>query len=223
MTTQHIDTLIIGAGQAGLATGYFLAQRGLEFLIVDGAHRIGDNWREQWDTLRLYTPAKYDGLPGLRVPGRRPVALPGQGRGRRLPGGVRAALGSAGADEHSGGDAGARPRRRLPRDPGSGRGEHDQLQPGGDRYRDLRPHPVGSGRGGRSRSRHRATALQRVPAAGSAAQRAGARGGGLALRQGRRLRRRPDPRDDPLRPRPRRARRPARVTSRPDRCCRCIC
>ena len=68
MTTQHIDTLIIGAGQAGLATGYFLAQRGIEFLIVDGADRIGDNWREQWDTLRLYTAAKYDGLPGLPFP-----------------------------------------------------------------------------------------------------------------------------------------------------------
>jgi putative flavoprotein involved in K+ transport len=68
MTTQHIDTLIIGAGQAGLATGYFLAQRGIEFLIVDGADRVGDNWREQWDTLKLYTPAKYDGLPGMPFP-----------------------------------------------------------------------------------------------------------------------------------------------------------
>ena len=94
MTTQHIDTLIIGAGQAGLATGYFLAQRGIEFLIVDGADRVGDNWREQWDTLRLYTPAKYDGLPGLPFPAGRPVALPGQGRGRRLPRALRACAGT---------------------------------------------------------------------------------------------------------------------------------
>ncbi len=77
MTTQHIDTLIIGAGQAGLATGYFLAQRGIEFLIVDGADRIGDNWREQWDTLRLYTAAKYDGLPGLQFPAD-PYHFPGK-------------------------------------------------------------------------------------------------------------------------------------------------
>ena len=78
MTTQHIDTLIIGAGQAGLATGYFLAQRGIEFLIVDGADRVGDNWREQWDTLRLYTPAKYAGLPGLPFPADDPWHCPGK-------------------------------------------------------------------------------------------------------------------------------------------------
>ena len=65
MTTQHIETLIIGAGQAGLSTGYHLQRLGRPFLIVDGNERIGDNWRQQWDTLRLYTPAKYDGLPGL--------------------------------------------------------------------------------------------------------------------------------------------------------------
>jgi putative flavoprotein involved in K+ transport len=68
MTTQHIQTLIIGAGQAGLSTGYHLRRRGLPFLIVDAADRVGDNWRRQWDTLRLYTPAKYDGLPGLPFP-----------------------------------------------------------------------------------------------------------------------------------------------------------
>lgn len=68
MTTQHIQTLIIGAGQAGLTTGYHLQRRGLPFLIVDANDRIGDNWRRQWDTLRLYTPAKYDGLPGLPFP-----------------------------------------------------------------------------------------------------------------------------------------------------------
>ena len=68
MTTQHIQTLIIGAGQAGLSTGYHLRRRGLPFLIVDAADRVGDNWRHQWDTLRLYTPARYDGLPGLPFP-----------------------------------------------------------------------------------------------------------------------------------------------------------
>jgi putative flavoprotein involved in K+ transport len=68
MTTQHIETLIIGAGQAGLSTGYHLQRRGRPFLIVDALERVGDNWRQQWDTLRLYTPAKYDSLPGLRFP-----------------------------------------------------------------------------------------------------------------------------------------------------------
>ncbi len=68
MTAQHIQTLIIGAGQAGLTTGYHLRQRGLPFLVVDGSDRLGDNWRRQWDTLTLYTPAKYDSLPGLPFP-----------------------------------------------------------------------------------------------------------------------------------------------------------
>jgi putative flavoprotein involved in K+ transport len=68
MNSQHVETLIIGAGQAGLATGYHLKRRGRTFVIVDGNQRIGDNWRQHWDTLRLYTPAKYDGLPGLAFP-----------------------------------------------------------------------------------------------------------------------------------------------------------
>ncbi len=68
---EHIETAIIGAGQAGLTTGYHLTRRGRPFLIVDGNQRIGDNWRQQWDTLRLYTPAKYDGLPGFPFPAAR--------------------------------------------------------------------------------------------------------------------------------------------------------
>jgi putative flavoprotein involved in K+ transport len=69
MTTQHIETLVIGAGQAGLATGSHLRKLGREALIVDGNERVGDNWRCHWDSLRLFTPAKYDGLPGLPFPG----------------------------------------------------------------------------------------------------------------------------------------------------------
>lgn len=68
MTTQHVETLIIGAGQAGLATAHHLQRLGRPFLVVDGHRRVGDNWREQWDTLKLYSPAKYDGLPGLAFP-----------------------------------------------------------------------------------------------------------------------------------------------------------
>jgi putative flavoprotein involved in K+ transport len=77
MTTQHIETLIIGSGQAGLATGYHLSRLGREFLIVDSNRRVGDNWRQHYDSLRLYTPRKYSGLPGLAFPGD-PWSFPGK-------------------------------------------------------------------------------------------------------------------------------------------------
>jgi putative flavoprotein involved in K+ transport len=67
-TTQRIDTIIIGAGQAGLSAGYHLAKRGLPFVILDADARIGDHWRERWESLRLYSPARYDSLPGMRFP-----------------------------------------------------------------------------------------------------------------------------------------------------------
>ncbi len=69
MHTEHLETVIIGAGQAGLTTGHYLKERGRSFTILDGNERVGDNWRRQWDTLKLYTPARYDGLPGLPFPG----------------------------------------------------------------------------------------------------------------------------------------------------------
>lgn len=69
MTTQHLETLIIGAGQAGLAVGYHLQQLGREFLIVDERERIGDNWRCHYDSLRLFTPARANGLDGMPFPG----------------------------------------------------------------------------------------------------------------------------------------------------------
>lgn len=68
MHTERIETLIIGAGQAGLATGFHLRRRGRQFLIVDANGRVGDGWRRQWDSLKLYSPARYDGLPGLPFP-----------------------------------------------------------------------------------------------------------------------------------------------------------
>jgi putative flavoprotein involved in K+ transport len=77
MTTQHIETLIIGAGQAGLATGHHLRRLGRRFLIVDANRRVGDNWRQHYDSLRLYTPARYCGLPGLAFPGD-PWSYPGK-------------------------------------------------------------------------------------------------------------------------------------------------
>lgn len=66
--TERIDTIVIGAGQAGLSAGYHLARRGLPFTILDADRRIGDHWRDRWDSLRLYSPARYDSLPGMRFP-----------------------------------------------------------------------------------------------------------------------------------------------------------
>ncbi|MCU7821240.1 flavin-containing monooxygenase [Kitasatospora sp. DSM 101779] len=68
MNGERHETVVIGAGQAGLAVGHQLARHGREFVILDGNDRIGDNWRSHWDSLRLYSPARYDGLPGMRFP-----------------------------------------------------------------------------------------------------------------------------------------------------------
>lgn len=67
-STDRVDTVIVGAGQAGLSVGYHLARRSLDFVIVDASERIGDSWRNRWDSLRLFTPARKDGLPGARYP-----------------------------------------------------------------------------------------------------------------------------------------------------------
>ncbi len=66
--TEHVETVIIGGGQAGLAVGYYLKQRGRPFLIVEANERIGDSWRNRWDSLRLFTASRYCGLPGMRFP-----------------------------------------------------------------------------------------------------------------------------------------------------------
>jgi putative flavoprotein involved in K+ transport len=64
----QLDVLVIGGGQAGLAIGYHLAQRRLCFLIVDAGPAVGHVWRNRWDSLRLFTPAEYDALPGTPFP-----------------------------------------------------------------------------------------------------------------------------------------------------------
>src|SRR6476659_1617357 len=71
MPTERFETVIVGGGQAGLATGYHLAKRGRSLVILDAGERVGDPWRKRWDSLRLYSPAGYDGLPGLRFPAKR--------------------------------------------------------------------------------------------------------------------------------------------------------
>src|SRR6266540_209975 len=67
----RVETVVIGAGQAGLATGYHLAHRGRDFVILDAYQRVGDNWRCHWDSLRLYSPARIASLPGMRSQRRR--------------------------------------------------------------------------------------------------------------------------------------------------------
>ena len=64
---QH-DVLVIEAGQAGVALGHHLAGRGADFLLLDAAPEIGHSWRSRWDSLRLFTPAQYDSLPGMPFP-----------------------------------------------------------------------------------------------------------------------------------------------------------
>ncbi|SRR6266508_998385 len=65
---ERVETAIIGGGQAGLAVGYHLARRDRRFVILDANKRTGDAWRQRWDSLRLFTPARYDGLPGWTFP-----------------------------------------------------------------------------------------------------------------------------------------------------------
>jgi putative flavoprotein involved in K+ transport len=65
---ERFDTVVVGGGQAGLAMGYHLARLGSSFVILDANNRIGAVWRARWDTLRVFTTARYDGLPGLHFP-----------------------------------------------------------------------------------------------------------------------------------------------------------
>ncbi len=66
--SEYVQTVVIGGGQSGLASGYHLAQQGLPFLILDSNPFVGDAWRNRWDSLRLFTPARFNGLPGLPFP-----------------------------------------------------------------------------------------------------------------------------------------------------------
>lgn len=66
--TEQVNTVVIGAGQAGLSVGYHLSRRGVPFVILDAHERVGDQWRHRWDSLRLFTPAQFAGLDGMRFP-----------------------------------------------------------------------------------------------------------------------------------------------------------
>ena len=66
--SEHVETIVIGGGQAGLSVGYHLQRRGVPFLILDANERVGDSWRNRWDSLRLFTPAQFSGLDGWPQP-----------------------------------------------------------------------------------------------------------------------------------------------------------
>ena len=68
MHVEAIETVVIGGGQAGLSVGYHLARRGAPFVILDAHRRVGDAWRKRWDSLRLFSPARFDGLDGMPFP-----------------------------------------------------------------------------------------------------------------------------------------------------------
>ncbi|WP_219913691.1 flavin-containing monooxygenase, partial [Bacillus paranthracis] len=61
------DLIIIGAGQAGLTMGYYLKQEGYNFLLLEAGNRVGDSWRNRYDSLQLFTPRSYSSLPGMAL------------------------------------------------------------------------------------------------------------------------------------------------------------
>lgn len=65
---ERFETIVIGGGQSGLAAGYYLKKRNMPFVILDASERIGDSWRTRWDSLHLFTPAKFSSIPGMPFP-----------------------------------------------------------------------------------------------------------------------------------------------------------
>jgi putative flavoprotein involved in K+ transport len=68
---RSYDTIVIGASQAGLAAGYYLKRAGARFTLLDAGAEIGAAWKNRWDSLRLFTPVRYNALPGMPFPGQR--------------------------------------------------------------------------------------------------------------------------------------------------------
>jgi putative flavoprotein involved in K+ transport len=75
--SERVQTVVVGGGQAGLATSYHLKRLGLEHVILDENEQVGAAWRNRWESLRLFTPGRYDSLPGMPFPGL-PRSIPGK-------------------------------------------------------------------------------------------------------------------------------------------------
>ncbi|MFD8518960.1 FAD-dependent oxidoreductase [Streptomyces capillispiralis] len=66
--TRHVDVVVVGGGQAGLAAGYHLRRQGLDFVVLDAQAAPGGAWQHAWDSLRLFSPAAFSSLPGRLMP-----------------------------------------------------------------------------------------------------------------------------------------------------------
>ena len=154
---EEIQTVIIGAGQAGLSVGYYLARRGAPFVILEANQRVGDTWRRRWDSLRLFTPARFDGLAGMPFPAS-PHSVSDQGPDGRLPRGLRRAVRAAGPDRGDGGP-GLAVGRRVPR---VGRRPADSRRARGGGDGEL-PEAAGPAVRGRARPGHRPAPFARLP------------------------------------------------------------
>jgi putative flavoprotein involved in K+ transport len=76
-SSERREVIVVGGGQAGLAIGYFLARQGRDFVILEASEEPAAAWRERWDSLKLFTPVRYNSLPGLTFPGE-PGSYPGR-------------------------------------------------------------------------------------------------------------------------------------------------
>jgi putative flavoprotein involved in K+ transport len=65
---QQLDVVVVGGSQAGLAMAWHLAQQGRRFVVLEAGPEVGHSWRSRWDSLKLFTPAQYDALPGMAFP-----------------------------------------------------------------------------------------------------------------------------------------------------------
>jgi putative flavoprotein involved in K+ transport len=66
---QSRDVVVIGGGQAGLAMGFYLRRTQLSWTLLDAQERPGGAWPRTWDSLRLFSPARFSSLPGWLMPG----------------------------------------------------------------------------------------------------------------------------------------------------------